>query len=375
MTTSTTGPTGLLTISAFARTVGLTPSALRFYDDAGLLAPTTVDERNGYRYYDHDQRRRAILVRQMRELDVPLTTMRAVLDGPPEQAEQLLTEHVDRLTVRADRAREELGDILGALRGGGASDAPTTLTIGGPELAGAIRQVAPFAAAAEPPPTDLLDCLLLDVSAGELTVVGTDRYRLGARTLRVADLDGPDCRLPIPTGELLAVTDRLRRRHRVRLTADADSVIITEIDPERARPAEHPEPVARWQLNAAADRYPDYRRVLEASQQQHGRHRMIIDRIRLLELLCADRTGTVVLRPAADQVLISRINDPEIRRLPAICTGPGESVAFSPELLASALQSSVGPDVLIDLAPDSAAVVRSADEGSFCTLVMPRRTT
>ncbi|MGH3741004.1 MAG: MerR family DNA-binding transcriptional regulator, partial [Micromonosporaceae bacterium] len=41
----------LLTISAFARAVHLTPSALRYYHEAGLLPPAEVDARTGYRYY------------------------------------------------------------------------------------------------------------------------------------------------------------------------------------------------------------------------------------------------------------------------------------------------------------------------------------
>lgn len=367
---------GRLTISAFARTVGLTPSALRFYDDAGLLAPAAVDERNGYRYYDDDQRRRAVLVRQMRELDVPLTTMRAVLDGSPDVAERLLTDHVDLLTGRADRARVELADLLRALRGADSGrDGPTSFTIGGPELAGAIRQVAPFAAAGtevnEPAVGDLLDCLLLDVTVGELTVVGTDRYRLGARTLRVADLDGPDRRLPIEAAGLLAGTDWLRRQRRLRVQA-ADAELIIGADHDQ-RDGVIPIGPGELRLPIAADHFPDYRRVLDSTAQAPGRHRMIIDRIRLLEVISADQTSTVVLRPDTDQVLISRLNDPEIRRLPAVCDGPADRVGFSPTLLASALQSSVGPDVLIELAPGSAAVVRSADEGSFSTLVMPRR--
>ncbi|MGW0916640.1 hypothetical protein ACWD1Z_33680, partial [Streptomyces sp. NPDC002784] len=41
-------------------------------------------------------------------------------------------------------------------------------------------------------------------------------------------------------------------------------------------------------------------------------------------------------------------------------------------LLAPALEASVGPDVLLEIsAADRPVVVRSADQGSFTTLVMP----
>ena len=56
-----------LTISEFARLVGLAPSALWFYDDCGLLPPAEVDATNGYRYYDRSQAERARLLRDLRE--------------------------------------------------------------------------------------------------------------------------------------------------------------------------------------------------------------------------------------------------------------------------------------------------------------------
>lgn len=38
-----------LSIGAFAQESGLSPKALRLYDDLGLLAPADVDPRTGYR--------------------------------------------------------------------------------------------------------------------------------------------------------------------------------------------------------------------------------------------------------------------------------------------------------------------------------------
>ena len=49
----------LLTIGAFAQAVGLSPSALRFYDECGLLVPAEVDPVTGYRYYTPELARRA----------------------------------------------------------------------------------------------------------------------------------------------------------------------------------------------------------------------------------------------------------------------------------------------------------------------------
>jgi DNA polymerase III subunit beta len=49
-------------------------------------------------------------------------------------------------------------------------------------------------------------------------------------------------------------------------------------------------------------------------------------------------------------------------------------VGFTVGLLAAALEASVGPDVLLEIcAPARPVVVRSADQGTFTTLVMPVR--
>jgi len=88
------GTKPLLTISAFARAVELTPSTLRYYDEAGLLPPAEVDPRSGYRYYTPELERRARLIGRMREVGVPVETMRLVLDSTPDQAVEPHNEFV-----------------------------------------------------------------------------------------------------------------------------------------------------------------------------------------------------------------------------------------------------------------------------------------
>lgn len=73
----------LLTIGAFAKASGLSPKALRLYDELGLLRPARVDPYSGYRYYAVAQLDRARLVAWLRRLGMPLAQIRAVsaLDG------------------------------------------------------------------------------------------------------------------------------------------------------------------------------------------------------------------------------------------------------------------------------------------------------
>ena len=107
----------LLTISAFARQVGLTPSALRFYDDCGLLRPASVDEQNGYRYYAPSQEARAALLRDLREIDLPLADVRVVLDEGATLGVAVIQAHLRTVEGKAEAARRATARILASLRG------------------------------------------------------------------------------------------------------------------------------------------------------------------------------------------------------------------------------------------------------------------
>ena len=72
-------PKDLFSIGAFADMTRLSLKALRLYDQLGLLQPLHVDPQNGYRYYGVDQLSSARMIRNMREMDMPLATIRRVL--------------------------------------------------------------------------------------------------------------------------------------------------------------------------------------------------------------------------------------------------------------------------------------------------------
>ena len=81
-----------MTAGDFARTTGLSPKALRLYADSGLLLPARVDERNGYRYYGHDQVARAERITMLRRAGAPLTVVAEVVDASdPAAASAALT--------------------------------------------------------------------------------------------------------------------------------------------------------------------------------------------------------------------------------------------------------------------------------------------
>ncbi|WP_406060817.1 MerR family transcriptional regulator [Streptomyces sp. NBC_01077] len=71
--------TNLLPIGQFAQASGLSVTALRHYDASGVLTPAFVDPDSGYRYFRRDQLRSAQLVRALRQLDMPIERVRALL--------------------------------------------------------------------------------------------------------------------------------------------------------------------------------------------------------------------------------------------------------------------------------------------------------
>ncbi|WP_286051389.1 MerR family transcriptional regulator [Actinomycetospora termitidis] len=75
-----------MTIGEFAVAVGLTPKALRLYDELGLVVPAAVDGSSGYRFYDRAQRDRARLVATLRRVGVPLARIAVVVDLPADEA-------------------------------------------------------------------------------------------------------------------------------------------------------------------------------------------------------------------------------------------------------------------------------------------------
>lgn len=97
-----TEPDALMTIGDFAREAGLTPKALRLYDDLGLMRPAEVDPHSGYRRYSHRQVERARLVATLRLLGMPLARISQVLDASPSAAEREVATYWTQ--VEADTA-------------------------------------------------------------------------------------------------------------------------------------------------------------------------------------------------------------------------------------------------------------------------------
>ncbi|MFJ2674353.1 MerR family transcriptional regulator [Streptomyces sp. NPDC088551] len=373
MDLDTNGTAHLLGISAFARRVGLAPSALRFYDDCGVLRPAHVDTTTGYRFYRPDQDIRARLLRSLRAAGLPLAEVTVVLDGDEDEARAVLERHRNTVRDRTRTADATIEAVLRSLPGDGtrvepgagagdgtASGAVTLVRLGGVELASAFRQVVP--AAGHDPEHPELGCVLVEIEDGEVRLVATDRYRLSTRVLRpVGAVEGPARRLLLTAGSLPGIGAWAARCAAVTIEAGPDGATLHETAGTASR-----------ELPVSAALFPAYREMLSALTP--ARHRLVVDRTALLDAVndCGEAPA-IVLRLGEDEVTVSLPDDSRATALPAVC--PGERpppIGFDPAVLAPALEASVGPDVLLEIASATEpVVVRSADQGSFTTLVMP----
>lgn len=95
-----------LSIGEFAQLTHLSVRTLRRYHEAELLVPAHVDELTGYRYYTAEQIPTAQVIHRLRDLDVPLATVRHILHTTdPRTRSDLVAEHLHRLESELDRTR------------------------------------------------------------------------------------------------------------------------------------------------------------------------------------------------------------------------------------------------------------------------------
>ncbi|MEU8780587.1 MerR family transcriptional regulator [Streptomyces sp. NPDC048637] len=387
----------LLTIGVFARRVGLAPSALRFYDDCGLLRPARVDAVTGYRRYGAAQTPRAVKLRQLRAAGLPLVDVAVVLDGPEDAAHGVLRAHLERTRRTADEARAVVEGLLREASGTPADRGSwARARVGGAELASAVRQVAPAAATgAAREEFPVLGCVLLELVDGEVRWVATDRYRLAVRVLRPDGFEGGPCRVLIAADTARSLAEWAVRQVTVDIECAGEAAGVRLRSGADCR--EVPESAGQGRSGGEdPGGFPDYRLMLEGLAA--GRHRVIADRVGLRDAVTG-RAGPVSLSVGAGQGDVADaggsaapvpVGDPgdlvagpalevtgggrEPVRMQVVRTGPGLRIAFDPAVLVPALEAGVGPDVLLEIAaPDRPVLVRSADQGSFTTLVMPVR--
>lgn len=108
----------LLTIGEFSRMTHLSIKALRHYHDMGVLEPAAIDRFTGYRSYDAGQVPSAQVIRRLRDLGMPLESIRTVLDAPDVAARNReIAAHLSRMERQLEQTRASVSALRALLEG------------------------------------------------------------------------------------------------------------------------------------------------------------------------------------------------------------------------------------------------------------------
>jgi DNA-binding transcriptional MerR regulator len=95
-----------LTVGDFSRATNLSVKTLRHYHQVGLLEPAAVNPDTGYRYYSAGQIPAAQVIRRLRDLEMPVADVKAVLAAPDAPARNaLIAAHLNRLEAGLAQTR------------------------------------------------------------------------------------------------------------------------------------------------------------------------------------------------------------------------------------------------------------------------------
>lgn len=236
----------LRSIGEMARASGLSVSALRFYDGAGVFAPAVVDPHTGYRWYADEQLPDARLLTRLRRVGVPLAGIVRILTGTPAEGRAELDAHLRRLEDGLSDARRELSAVRALLDSREFPMPQTRLTVPAARLAAALDAVR-FAAPADAA-LPAVAGIFLDAEDGVLHLVATDRYRLAVADCPAA-LDGPAGSALLPTALADAARALLDDTEEAELVLDGGTFTVRAGGRELSgAPVDHD--------------FPDYRRLL-----------------------------------------------------------------------------------------------------------------
>ncbi|WP_079060048.1 MerR family transcriptional regulator [Streptomyces bungoensis] len=356
-------------IGEMARDSGLSVSALRFYDRAGVLVPAWVDPVSGYRWYDPEQCGEARLLARLRRAGMPLADIRLVLAGwssaDPDLVHGLFRAHLRRLELGLSDARREFSTLRALLDHDHRENPMTSLrtatvrlTVTAPELAAALDAVR-FAAGTDPE-LPMLAGILFDVDGDGLNVVATDRYRMAVARTAATGYDGPRVQAIVPLPLAEAMRALAQGAEPVRLTVDGDRVSLDSGDRQAAGPClDHD--------------FPDYRRLVRLPA---GR-RAVVATAALREAL---ETGPVRAgeprRPDGEphDVSVLRVSDDGTVTVCADGDDDQGAVGVDREFLLDALTAGARDELVLEFGAPTAplAIRRPDDEGAF-SILMPVR--
>jgi DNA-binding transcriptional MerR regulator len=340
----------LLGIGEFAKLVGLSVSALRFYADRGLLVPAHIDPASGYRSFHANQVVVGRLIRDLRVIGIPLVKVHEALELPDADVRQLVDAHIAGLESElheAQRTAERLGSAP-------EPSATRTTTVAAADLIHAFEQVLPFASTNTEHPH--LMTVLVEVKAGSIRVVTTDTHRLAVRDLVALDT-GTDFVALLPAATARRWLTELPPEHDIHLRLDGETFTASD-----------GEAIASAQVVPA--HFPDYEQVLAPPRTTTS---MLVDRHDLISALERfDDSAGAVLLSVDEHHLHLRRRDFDLR-LDGDRHGPSAHVAIDPGYGIDAAANAVGAELAIEIGPNPLRPIffRSATNGSHVSLLMP----
>ncbi|MET7839203.1 MerR family transcriptional regulator [Streptomyces sp. NPDC005356] len=354
-------------IGEMARDGGLSVSALRFYDRAGVLVPAWVDPISGYRWYEPEQLAEAQLLARLRRAGMPLADTRLVLAGwagaDKDLVRGLLQAHLRRLELGLSDARSEFSTLRALLDHRenpmtSLNTATARLSIPAPELAAALDAVR-FAAGTDPE-LPMLGGILFDIEGEGLHLVATDRYRMAVAQAPTTGHSGLRTQVVVPLPLADAMRALLTGEEPVQLTVDGDRVTLETGDRQTAG-------------QNLGHEFPDYRRLVHLSA---GR-RAHVDTATFRKALA---TGPV--RPSETRKQDDEPHDLSVLRVTddgtVIVCGDGDddqnNVAVNREFLLHALTAGARDELILELgAPTAPLAIRRPDDEDSFSILMPVR--
>ena len=105
-------------VGDFSRATHLTVKTLRHYHEVGLLEPGLVEPSTNYRYYFASQIPQAQVIKRLRDLEMPVVEIKAVLAAKDTAGRNaLIAKHLDRLEVELARTRAAVSSLRSILAG------------------------------------------------------------------------------------------------------------------------------------------------------------------------------------------------------------------------------------------------------------------
>ncbi|BAN03710.1 MerR family transcriptional regulator [Ilumatobacter coccineus] len=106
----------LMSIGMFSRASLVSVKALRSYHEQGLLVPDSVDPSSGYRSYRVSQLADAVIIKRLRDLDVPLRDIAEIVGArDPDVTKKVIAEHEADMRRRLDEVTRIVDELQEAI--------------------------------------------------------------------------------------------------------------------------------------------------------------------------------------------------------------------------------------------------------------------